>query len=231
MIKTALRTLFQIINSPLVQRRQRLLSEMPRVDLTNQHTGNGRLLATRFEMLDLMPRNATVAEIGVADGDFSAEILKRCNPRTLFLIDLWSSDRYRDGKGIVKDRFREQIESGQVILQPGYSTEILKDFNQETFDWVYIDTDHTYSTTAQELLLAEWVVKNDGKILGHDFCTASAGRGVVYGVVQAVNEFCVAREWGFDYIALDSEGHFSFCLSRSAFHGIARPNSIDHTPQ
>lgn len=230
MIKSILRKLFNIINAPLVKRRQRLLSEMPRVDLTKQHTSHGRLLATRFEMLDLMPKNATVAEIGVADGDFSAEILKRCNPKTLFLIDLWSSDRYRDGKDVVKNRFRTHIGSGQVVLRPGYSTEVLQDFNQEAFDWVYIDTDHTYSTTAQELLLAERVVKNGGKILGHDFCTASAGRGVVYGVVQAVNEFCVAREWGFDYVALDSEGHFSFCLSRSAFDGGARPNSTDHAP-
>jgi hypothetical protein len=231
MIKSVLRKLFQIINSPLVKRRQRLLSEMPRVDLTNQHTAHGRLLATRFEMLDLMPKNATVAEIGVADGDFSDEILKRCSPKALFLIDLWSSDRYRDGKDVVKNRFRKQIGSGQVILRPGYSTEVLKDFHQDAFDWVYIDTDHTYATTAQELLLAERVVKKDGKILGHDFCTASAGRGVVYGVVQAVNEFCVSRSWGFDYIALDAEGHFSFCLSRSAFDGGARTNATGDTPQ
>ncbi len=231
MIKPILRKLFQMINSPLVARRQRLLSAMPRVELTSQHTINGRLLATRFAMLDLMPKNATVAEIGVADGDFSAEILKRCNPKTLFLIDLWSSDRYRDGKDIVKNRFHKQLESGQVILRPGYSTEVLKDFSQDAFDWVYIDTDHTYTTTAQELLLAERVVKSDGKILGHDLCTASAGRGVVYGVVQAVNEFCVARGWGFEYLALDAEGHFSFCLSRSAFDGGAQLNSTVGKPQ
>ncbi len=209
-----LKRVYHYLNGPVVSKRMQQLADMPKANLAAKHTSQGRLLPNRISMLDLLPKSARVAEIGVADGDFSAEILKRCGPEKLFLVDLWDSERYRRGRAKVENRFAEQVNSGQVVLCQGYSTTIMKEFPTGSLDWVYIDSDHTYSTTAEELSLAEQVVKRDGKILGHDFCTASAGMGVVYGVVQAVNEFCVSRNWQFDYVALDPEGHFTFCLSR-----------------
>lgn len=213
-VPSTLRKIFNVLNFPFVAKRMRQLEAMPLMDLQSFHTEGTKVLPNRLALLEQLPQQAVVAEIGVADGDFSSEILKRCHPARLHLIDLWQSDRYRDGKHKVELRFKSEINSGQVVLNRGFSTSALKIFADNTFDWVYIDTDHTYLTTAQELLLAERIVKPGGQILGHDFCTASAGRGVVYGVVQAVNEFCVKRTWCFDYIALDPSGHFSFCLSR-----------------
>jgi hypothetical protein len=32
------------------------------------------------------------------------------------------------------------------------------------------------------------------------------------GVIRAVYEFCLAKRWAFEFITLDGNGHFSFCL-------------------
>ncbi len=45
--------------------------------------------ADRHELIKYLPRNAVVAEIGVATGDFSERILTVCQPKELHLIDPW----------------------------------------------------------------------------------------------------------------------------------------------
>ena len=43
----------------------------------------------REDLLRFLPKNAVVAEIGVAHGDFSAQILEQSSPERLYLIDPW----------------------------------------------------------------------------------------------------------------------------------------------
>lgn len=68
-------------------------------------------------------------------------------------------------------------------------------FEDSFFDWVYIDTDHSYCTTWNELLLCNKKVKPDGLIVGHGFCTGNVVTPVPYGVIEAVNKFCVEYNW------------------------------------
>ena len=48
------------------------------------------VLTRREELLQYFPKGSTGVEIGVAQGDFSAEILQSADPRELHLIDPWS---------------------------------------------------------------------------------------------------------------------------------------------
>lgn len=48
-----------------------------------------QVLTDRIELLSRLPKNGAVAEIGVAKGDFSENILRINSPRKLFLIDAW----------------------------------------------------------------------------------------------------------------------------------------------
>lgn len=180
--------------------------------LSQRHTAACRVLPTREIMLDHMPKGATVAEIGVAFGDFSAEILARCSVETLYLIDLWEGERYQKGLQAVMAKFGDALFSGNLKIERGLSTDALARFPDATFDWVYIDTDHSYHTTAAELALCRTKVKPGGLIAGHDFCTGNVVAPVPYGVIEAVNEFCIDHDWRYVFLTLETGGHFSFCL-------------------
>ena len=75
------------------QERRQIKDGMEQTRLREVHTTSCTVLPNRFIMLDRMPKHARVAEIGVAFGDFSKEILARCQPEKLYLVDAWESDR------------------------------------------------------------------------------------------------------------------------------------------
>ena len=167
-----------------------------------------RVLSRRNDLLSAIPKGGIVAELGVADGDFSADILALNEPATLHLVDTWDSAQYSSGLKRVKSRFAPQIEAGSVVIHHGRSIDVLRSFPDKFFDWIYIDTTHLYADTIQELRLSARVINNGGFITGHDFRA-----GEPYGVIQAVFEFCLECQWQFKLITLDGDGHFSFCLS------------------
>ncbi len=203
----------RVVETRRVARRTQVDAQ-PRPRLEACHTLGRVLLPDRLALLDRLPKNAVAAEIGVAQGDFSAEILARTQPRRLHLIDAWETERYSPGEAKVRRRFSREVASGQVRINRGLSTDVLGQFPPGHFDWVYLDTSHTYSTTAAELALCDGLIGAEGFIAGHDFCTGNVVKPVVYGVVAAVNEFCVTHRWRYDAITLESHGHFSFCLRR-----------------
>lgn len=142
------------------RRREAETQTIPYHDLEHKHVEHAQLLASRSELLARMPQRRIVAEIGVDEGEFSAEILAVARPVALHLIDIWNSARYHEGKHMsVAKRFHEEIAAGHVVIHRGYSTEVLPNFPDSTFDWVYIDRDHGYAVTAAELALARAKVK------------------------------------------------------------------------
>jgi hypothetical protein len=170
-----------------------------------------RVLANRLDLLDTIPKTGVVAEIGVADGDFSAEIIARAQPAILHLIDAWDSDRFAAGLARVHSKFHTDISCGSVVVHQGLSVDVLPTLAAKSFDWMYIDTTHDYVETIQELHLCAGLVKDGGRIAGHDFCTGDPDpySACPYGVIRAVYEFCLASVWAFEFITLDGNGHFS----------------------
>lgn len=194
--------------------RRAIKDRMPQTRLEMRHTQNCTLLPDRGVMLDRLPRGGVVAEIGVAFGAFSRQILTRNAPRALHLIDAWSTERYGDGLAAVQRDLADEIARGDVIVHQGLSTDVLAGFPPAMFDWVYIDTNHTYDTTKQELELCAPRIAPGGRIAGHDFCTGNVIGAVPYGVVEAVTAFCKDHDWQFEYLTVESRGHFSFCLTQ-----------------
>ena len=195
-------------------RRRQLKNAMEETQLELAHTSGCVLLPDRFYLLDRLPKGAKVAEVGVAFGEFTQEILNRCAPEKLFLIDTWKTARYRDGLEAIKQECAQNIANGQVEIHQGPSVEVLRKMSPGAFDWVYIDTSHTYETTLAELQLSGEIVGEKGRISGHDFCTGNVVRPVPYGVVEAVTKFCKDRDWQFEFLTAESNGHFSYCLKR-----------------
>jgi hypothetical protein len=197
------------------QRRRAMSAAIPCVELTSRHLRNAVLLPSRADLLRALPKGGIVAEVGVDQGDFSQQILSIVQPDKLHLVDAWSSDRYHAGKGqSVEDRFGAQIADGTVEIHRGLSTDILPTFDDASFDWIYIDTGHGYALTAEELQLAFPKVKDTGSLAGHDYITANYEKDQRYGVVEAVHEFCVERDWELNYLTSETHQHRSFAISR-----------------
>jgi hypothetical protein len=158
----------------------------------------------RSGLLELMPKQAVCAEIGVWAGDFTEQILQVTEPRRLHLIDPWrheEGDAYEHawyggrvrGQVIVDrrydrvlDRFEPEIRAGRVTIHRGYSGDVLNEFDDGYFDWVYIDGNHLYEFVMRDLELSFRKTKAGGYIAGDDYGEGGWWQG---GVKKAVDEF------------------------------------------
>lgn len=199
----------------LQKQRQQRESEIPKIPLQKKHVDNCNLLLNREELLKLMKKNGVVAEIGVDEGKFSKRINDVTRPKKLHLIDIWGTDRFHDGKfRAVESFFKEDIMTDRVNIHKKLSTEASKDFKDNYFDWIYIDTDHSYQTTKAELQLYAPKVKKDGIISGHDYRMGNWITTYRYGVIEAVHEFCVYHDWELIYLTAEPTESQSFAIRK-----------------
>lgn len=195
-------------------RRRAIEEDIPKTDLAQKHIINLQVLLNRIELLNRMPENAVCAEIGVDKGSFSEQILKITHPQKLHLIDAWGDpQRYHDKLRIeIMHKFEPEIYKGIVEVNVGYSTDVLQSFPDFYFDWIYLDTNHTYKTTAEELKILERKVKKNGIIAGHDYIIGNWVSDCRYGVIEAVHEFCVDKGWELLYLTINKDEMPSFAI-------------------
>jgi hypothetical protein len=188
---------------------------MPTNELGMRHLQNVQVVDNRQTFLNKLPKNAIVAELGVDKGDFSEFILDITQPKKLHLIDAWDTERYHDGLAVnVQNKFKNKLDDKTIEIHRGYSTDWLVKFDDNYFDWVYIDTNHSYETTAAELAICQYKVKPGGIIAGHDYALGLPGYTFRYGVVEAVNEFCVKNNWEIIYLTHESHRMISYALRK-----------------
>jgi hypothetical protein len=189
--------------------------QIPKVELAPRNAQNCQLLLNRAELLKRLKSGGRVAEIGVDHADFSEVILEATQPERLHLVDTWGSERYHDGLfRMISEKFKPRIANEQVRIHRKLSIEAAQDFENDYFDWIYIDTDHSYETTRDELLLYASKVKGDGIIAGHDYTMGNWVSSYRYGVIEAVHEFCVKHDWELLYVTLEPSENQSFAIRR-----------------
>lgn len=188
---------------------------IPRVALQQQNIEHCQLLLNRRELLNRLPTGGVCAEIGVDQGDFTAEIFATSQPKCLHLIDMWGTRRYSQRKfERVTTRFDDRIADGSVIVHRKSSLDAAVEFDDNTFDWVYIDTTHAYELTAAELRAYAPKVKPGGFIAGHDYAMGNWSKVLRYGVIEAVHEFCVEDGWELAFLTAEPIENQSFALRR-----------------
>ena len=134
----------RVANS-LQQGREQRERQIPKIPLKPENVENCSLLLDRELLLEQIGTGGNVAEIGVDEGKFSQKIFEINKPDNFHLVDVWGTDRFHDGKyESVKNYFQQQIEDEQVHIHKKLSTEAAYDFQDNYFDWIYIDTNHTY---------------------------------------------------------------------------------------
>lgn len=207
--------LLTLSNRLLKNTKNKKYEHYPKDNFNWTHVSETKLLPTREDLLTLLPKNKVVAEIGVDEGDFTKKIIAVTRPSKIEIIDVWGSKRYNTEKEqYFEKRFSNEINAGQLEIHKGYSTERIKDFSDNYFDWVYLDTDHSYDTTKAELAQLNPKMKEGGIIAGHDYIVGNWNGGVRYGVIEAVREFCINENWRLIYLTTELEIPPSFAIQK-----------------
>ena len=180
-----------------------------------------KVLDTRDDYLDYiktqLPDNPKVLEIGVEHGHFSHKIMNVLEPSELHLLDPWdwnpsNGKVYSVGHMTnvptahssvnmqikIERAYEKEIAEGKVHIHRGYSNELVDNFEQGYFDFIYLDGCHLYDSVKQDIEDYHKKVKPDGILGGHDYIskeTLFVQEGVTYtnqlgyGIKQAVDEF------------------------------------------
>ncbi len=202
----------------IIIRRSKVISDTNfenQVRLNQKNIKDLKVVLNREILLKFLPKNGIITELGVDKGDFSNKIISLTHPKKLYLIDIWDSERFDKNKmHYVRKRFQKEIDAGRVIIIRGTSEKELKKFENGYFDWVYIDTTHSYKQTIKELELCRMKVKDGGIIAGHDYCQGNINKALAYGVVKAVNQFCIKFDWEFIYLTHETDRKLSFAIRK-----------------
>jgi hypothetical protein len=143
----------------------------------------------RHFLLEEMPKGSVCAEIGVLRGDFSEQILQVVEPKQLHLIDPWHEPEHDILHAEVSDKFKSQVETGQVVIHRARSQDIYDRFADSLFDWIYVDGRHSYNGVKADLDLYYPKVKMYGFITGDDYRFVEKRRGLRDAVAEIAEKY------------------------------------------
>ena len=138
-------------------------------------------------------------EVGVAAGRNAARMIEAIPGLKLALVDNYADSKDYVHKGKSADVVRKIAKRRIIKLHKKYdfeelfirkdSLEAVKDFEDESLDFVYIDCNHSFDYVIRDII--EWgkKVKIGGVISGHDYYKFKD-----YGVVLAVDAYMAAHD-------------------------------------
>lgn len=171
--------------------------------LRTSYTCGVRYMWTREDLpwlLNAMSLTGKGAEIGVAEGVFSEELLTIWKGRCLYSIDPWrcySQEEYPDVMNVAQkeqdlrcERTRERLkrfgQRSQIMrMTSGDAASVIPD---NSLDFAYIDAQHHYEAVKEDLGLWLPKVRKGGILAGHDYVDGQMETGL-FGVKSAVDEF------------------------------------------
>lgn len=139
----------------------------------------------------------TMAELGVAEGLFSAEMLSWPFDSILYMVDRWAcvptckgdSSNPKDwhASNLMQAMARVESYGLRVRILRGDTVAMADSVRSGELDLVYVDADHSYEGVKRDI--EAWYSKLifGGVMAFHDFENSA------YGVKQAVTEFCRSR--------------------------------------
>jgi hypothetical protein len=176
-------------------------------DLSEVHLRHSRVLAKRLDILPLMPKGGVCAEVGTQTGGFAKHIFSVLQPRLFHIFDL-------DFSLFDHSHFSDAVAQGRVQLHQGDSSTLLGALPDRSFDFIYIDGDHSYEGVTRDLAQAARKIKDDGWIVCNDYTVYSPLEKCKYGVYRAVNELCLRDNYEILYFALHPWGYHDVALRK-----------------
>ncbi len=163
------------------------------------------------QLLNQLDLHGIGVELGVWRGDFSIPFRERWLGQKLYLVDPWMKlDDYEDvrNKEFDDTAFDYVLEHTQRF---GSTVEMIQSTSEEAaiflpnnLDFVYVDANHSYEHTLQDLNLWWPKMKKGGVLAGHDIFNEAHP-----GVHQAVFEFADKNKLDF-YFVPDYPAHSYF---------------------
>tara|TARA_R110000824_G_scaffold280514_1_gene468622 strand:- start:209 stop:871 length:663 start_codon:yes stop_codon:yes gene_type:complete len=181
----------------------------------------------RTLFFDKLPKNMRIAEVGVHAGKNAYRIYNVCKPSQLCLIDPWT-DIYKNAKQTQNVNLDEQEnckaccemyfkDKENVNLVMKFSIEASNMYEDNSFDVVYIDADHSYECLLEDLSVWSKKIKINGYLGGHDYRKKPANFACksVADFLSTNPNFRLHYEppshlWGVG----SSDGHYDFLLKR-----------------
>lgn len=139
-------------------------------------------------LVEDVPENGVIGELGCFKGRSLcsvADIIKRKKLK-VYVVDTFAGT-VNEGQGDMDflQEFKNNIDrfgiTDQVTIYKETTNEICNKIENETFDELFVDADHSYESVKKDLENWECKVKKGGTICGHDY-------GNHDGVGKAVNE-------------------------------------------
>lgn len=145
----------------------------------------------RRDLYKLLPKKPTVAEVGVAEGFFSADMCA-WGLSKLYMVDLWESNSSFPGDAGSPQEWHNKNYKDAMERVQGYSVEVLRGpsvgmsqhVKNGSLDLVYLDACHSYQCVTDDLKAWLPKLKKGGIMAGHDY------QNTDYGVFDAVQDFC-----------------------------------------
>lgn len=144
-----------------------------------------------------------ICELGVYKGDNFSEMIKH-EPKLAVAIDVWkdngihprpyddyTQDELDEQYNFFKDRVSDK---SFVQIVRKFTVEAANDFPDQSFDFVYIDADHSEEACYADIQAWYPKIKTGKFLAGHDY-----RRG--FGVVEAVNRFVKENNLQLIYLA------------------------------
>lgn len=175
--------------------------------LDDKYLKNSRLVSNRIQQLKYMPKNAVCVEIGTYMGGFAKLIYQIMEPKKLHIIDC-------DFSSFDHSYFNDLVTNNLVELHHGNSVDIMSQFPEHYFGFIYIDGDHSYKGVKNDFAQAKLKVKQNGWIVCNDYTIFSPCSLSKMGIPRAVHEFCIESDWEIIYFSLHPRGFYDVALRK-----------------
>lgn len=192
-------------------------SVLPGLNLPYEIMADCKLLPNReFALSQYYPllRGGIMAEVGVAYGDFSRKIIDSLKPDKFYAIDIfkggpgndfWNRDDFSklnlQHRDFIERKFKNEIDKGVFFTKKGLSWDVLETFDDDYFDYIYLDGAHDYESVKKDISVLLKKIKDKGIVQFNDY-TFSAPMGVV----RAVDEMLINNRHEIIYFCLHTGG-------------------------
>ncbi len=145
----------------------------------------------------IFPKNAIGLELGIFRGDLAGNVVRELNPKMYHMIDPWiyrpgwENKEYK-GMPIADQDFVEwmyedickDFDLPNVKIHRGFSHDFINEFEDEYFDFIYVDAGHKYKQVLSDLTLYYPKLKKGGLMSGDDWLLEEGKNGVKEAVLE-----------------------------------------------
>ena len=218
MIKQAVKKLLSKMGYTIIKTNLGEVEKMIPPELPARLFENSRVCPSREDVLQRLPKGGVIAEVGVGYGNFSTLLLEKLQPEKFIAIDSfaitadaepWKQTFLKENKmthlEYYQNKFRPQIEKGQVVVYPGLSWKALAGLPDKSIDYLYLDAGHSYEEVAKDMEQVKKKIKDNGIIQFNDYTLFDCFAFIPYGVPKAVHEFMLAENYELLFLCLHQQ--------------------------